>query len=92
MRFTQRELVERLNMAHDKLYGRRTDCLQQSKEVKQEDVREFVGVKQAFDEAVVDGMDVDSIQDYMYMFSTKYLHHFKHADTRDYVRYTRPSC
>jgi hypothetical protein len=92
VRFTQRELAERLNMAHDKLYGRRTDCLQQSKEVKQEDVREVVDVRQAFDEAVVAGMPSEDVYHYMYMFSTKYLHHFKHADTREYVRYTRPSC
>lgn len=92
MRFTQRELVERLNVAHNQLYGRRTDCLQQSKEVKQEDVREVVDVRQAFDEAVVAGMPSEDVYHYMYMFSTKYLHHFKHADAREYVRYTRPSC
>jgi hypothetical protein len=92
VRFTQRELVERLNVAHNQLYGRRTDCLQQSKEVKQEDVREVVDVRQAFDEAVVAGMPSEDVYHYMYMFSTKYLHHFKHADAREYVRYTRPSC
>lgn len=92
MRFTQRELVERLNMAHDQLYGRRTDYLQQNKEVKKEDVREVVDVRQAFDEAVVAGMPPEDVYHYMYMFSTKHLHHFKHADTRGYVRYTRPSC
>jgi hypothetical protein len=42
--------------------------------------------KDAFDDAIRNGMDEEGKYHYMYMYSSETMHFFKHVDTREYVR------
>jgi len=45
--------------------------------------------KDAFDDAIRNGMDEEAKYHYMYMYSSETMHFFKHVDTREYARYNR---
>ena len=45
--------------------------------------------KDAFDDAIRNGMDEEAKYHYMYMYSSESMHFFKHVDTREYARYNR---
>jgi hypothetical protein len=41
--------------------------------------------KDAFDDAIRNGMDEEGKYHYMYMYSSETMHFFKHVDTREYA-------
>ena len=45
--------------------------------------------KDAFDDAIRNGMSDEGKYHYMYMYSSETMHFFKHVDTREYARYNR---
>ena len=45
--------------------------------------------RDAFKDAIRNGMDEEAKWHYMYMYSSETMHYFKHVDTRQYAKYNR---
>ena len=50
--------------------------------------RTMLHPKDAFDDAIRNGMDEEAKYHYMYMYSSETMHFFKHVDTREYASTT----